>query len=174
MVEATTGLPMWVQYVWAISGSTALLLAIFWTGFVMWPYLRRTEKKMNESLEIARKTTGVINEVQKSIDPIIEDIQSVIAQIRGVTDQINGTLDPESIKKIGDFLESVVEQTPEVRKWIADQYPKAKTHLERYLLTTVDELLGKLLVPSKSKRKREETKQLSGSYDKDGAGEVTI
>lgn len=145
MVEATSSLPLWVQYVWAISGSCALILAILWTGFIMWPYLRRTEAKMNESLKLGRETTKVIEEVHKELKPIIADLKEVVGKVRATTDQINGTLEPETIKKISTAIEKGVEVVPKLRDWIKEQVPHTRIELEKHLYLMADDLLGRLL-----------------------------
>jgi hypothetical protein len=128
MAASTTSLPEWLQYLWAISGSTALILAIFWTGCIFFPYLRRTERKMDESLEIAKITTKILTDLEARLIPIIdkladtvdalpkimEDVGGVVHEVRGAVETFTKQGDVAKVAKILGKLETVMSDVSKV------------------------------------------------------------
>jgi uncharacterized protein YoxC len=147
MAGATSALPEWLQYVWAISGSTALVVACAWTlGFFL-PYLLRQERKMDESLKLGRETAEIISKVSDEIQPIIRDLKEVVHKVRVTAEQINGTLEPETIRKISTAIEKGVDTIPKLRDWIREQVPQVRIELEKHLYLMADDLLGRVIGP---------------------------
>lgn len=77
-VNATTALPEWLQYLWAISGSTALCLAILWTAAIFYPYLRRMERKQDRALALGEQTARLLADVQRDVAPLLADADRLI------------------------------------------------------------------------------------------------
>jgi len=98
-----------------------------------------------EGLEKSKEMVGVLNDVQSSVQPIINDIKDVVHKVRSTSDQISETLSPETIKNISTAIEKVPRTITQVRDWIESEYPKAKSQLERFVLKSIDDLLGKVM-----------------------------
>jgi len=145
MAQSAASIPHWLQMVWAISGSTALILAIVWTIFIFYPYLRRMEAKQDKALEMGAETSKILQEVQKSLNPIIEDIRTIVHEVRATLDQVKGALDEGTIKKIESAIQSVVDSLPHLQEWAAEQIESAEGALESHLYASIDSLLGKFI-----------------------------
>lgn len=66
-----SALPLWMQYMWAVAGLLMLMLAVCWTLFIFWPYLRRSEKKHNYSIKLAEEAKKDLAEAQTKLTDAI-------------------------------------------------------------------------------------------------------
>jgi hypothetical protein len=128
MADVASGIPHWLQMVWAISGSTALILAVFWTLFIFYPYLRRMERKQDEALKIGHATAKILDDLEAKLLPIIDklsetvnqlpgimgDVGKVIGEVRGAVEQFTKQGDVAKVAKILGKLETVMSDVSKV------------------------------------------------------------
>jgi hypothetical protein len=109
---AAPSLPEWLQYVWAISGSSALLLAVIWTLFIFFPYLKRMERKQDRGLEIAEQTAIVLNDTQDKVIPIVDKADEVITKVDKIVSKV---VDQTSDVELGEELKNIAASLKDVR-----------------------------------------------------------
>lgn len=143
MMSTAQNLPQWMQWAWALAGTSMLILAVVWALFVFWPYLRLTKKVMLRSLELSEKTADHFTKLQDELKPILEklgdstdDIRTIITDGREALHEVNGVIKDvkaRDLDKVRDALERVRAELDGQGKLhrIADSLEKIASLAER-------------------------------------------
>jgi hypothetical protein len=103
----TPHLPAWFQYLWGGAGATGVFLAVMWTAFFFWPYMKATRAMMQRSLRIGEETAATLAATTAGVGLVTAEVRAAVREIR----EILGGFTAEDRQRIGRAL-AALETVP--------------------------------------------------------------